>query len=84
MTGDFHFDAEIIHKLQQNGVRMREVRITACSGRGTGHVHGMRCAGNMMGALRRYRRTTSSAAAKRCLVDPQLLFNAEKAGRQEC
>ena len=63
MTGDFHFDTEIIIKLHHQGFRIREVPIPTYYGDELCYVDGLKYARHVVRALYRYRMTTSSARA---------------------
>ncbi|MBV6434049.1 MAG: Ubiquinone biosynthesis O-methyltransferase [Bryobacteraceae bacterium] len=60
MTGDFHFDTEIIIKLHHQGMRIREVPIPTYYGGEICYVNGMKYALDVTKAVRRYRRTVQS------------------------
>ncbi|MBI3209404.1 MAG: glycosyltransferase [Candidatus Solibacter usitatus] len=60
MTGDFHFDTEIIIKLHHQGFRIREVPIPTYYGDELCYVNGMRYAWDVVQAVRRYKRTVRS------------------------
>jgi 2-polyprenyl-3-methyl-5-hydroxy-6-metoxy-1,4-benzoquinol methylase len=60
MTDDFHFDTEIIIKLQHQGFRIREEPIPTYYGGEICYVNGMQYAWNVFGAVRRYRQTRRS------------------------
>jgi len=60
MTGDFHFDTEVIIKLHHQGFRIIEVPIPTYYGGEICYVNGMRYARDVARALRRYRRTVRS------------------------
>jgi 2-polyprenyl-3-methyl-5-hydroxy-6-metoxy-1,4-benzoquinol methylase len=62
MTGDFHFDTEIIIKLHHQGFRIREVPIPTYYGNEICYVNGIRYAWDVVKAVRRYRRTAASLA----------------------
>ncbi|HEY1204522.1 MAG: bifunctional glycosyltransferase/class I SAM-dependent methyltransferase [Bryobacteraceae bacterium] len=57
MTEDFHFDTEIIIKLQHQGFRIKEVPIPTYYGGEICYVNGMRYAWDVTQAVWRYRRT---------------------------
>jgi 2-polyprenyl-3-methyl-5-hydroxy-6-metoxy-1,4-benzoquinol methylase len=56
MTNDFHFDTEIIIKLQHQGFRIAEVPIPTYYGTEICYVNGMKYARNVVRAIKRYRR----------------------------
>jgi 2-polyprenyl-3-methyl-5-hydroxy-6-metoxy-1,4-benzoquinol methylase len=60
MTNDFHFDTEIIIKLNHQGYQIREVPIPTYYGTEICYVNGMRYARDVYRAVRRYKRTCSS------------------------
>lgn len=60
MTNDFHFDTEIIIKLNHQGFRIREVPIPTYYGGEICHVNGMKYAWDVARAVRRYDRTRNS------------------------
>jgi 2-polyprenyl-3-methyl-5-hydroxy-6-metoxy-1,4-benzoquinol methylase len=60
MTGDFHFDTEIIIKLHHQGFRIKEIPIPTYYGTELCHVDGMKYARNVLGAVWRYRRCVSA------------------------
>ena len=60
MTRDFHFDTEIIIKLRHQGMRIREVPIPTYYGSELCYVDGLKYAGDVMRAVRRYRKTCRS------------------------
>ncbi len=60
MTDDFHFDTEIIIKLQHQGFRIREVAIPTYYGGEICYVNGMKYAWNVARAVHRYRGTVRS------------------------
>ncbi len=60
MTDDFHFDTEIIIKLNHQGFRIREVPIPTYYGKELCYVDGLRYARNVARAVLRYRFTVSS------------------------
>ena len=62
MTDDFHFDTEIIIKLNHQRYRIREVPIPTYYGTEICYVNGMRYAGDVFRAVRRYRKTCRSVA----------------------
>jgi len=57
MTADFHFDTEIIIKLQHQGFRIKEIPIPTYYGGEICYVNGMRYAWDVTQAVWRYRRT---------------------------
>jgi glycosyltransferase involved in cell wall biosynthesis len=57
MTNDFHFDTEIIIKLQHQGLQIHEVPIPTYYGNEICYVNGMKYAKNVVRAIRRYQRT---------------------------
>jgi 2-polyprenyl-3-methyl-5-hydroxy-6-metoxy-1,4-benzoquinol methylase len=57
MTEDFHFDTEIIIKLQHQGFRIKEIPIPTYYGNEICYVNGMRYAWDVTRAIWRYRRT---------------------------
>ncbi len=57
MTDDFHFDTEIIIKLQHQGYRIREVPIPTYYGKEICYVNGLKYARDVAASVRRYRRT---------------------------
>jgi glycosyltransferase involved in cell wall biosynthesis len=59
MTDDFHFDTEIIIKLQHQGYRILEVPIPTFYGDELCYVDGLKYAGDVFRAVIRYRRTRS-------------------------
>lgn len=63
MTDDFHFDTEIIVKLNHQGLRIREVPIPTYYGGEICHVNGMRYAKDVARAVFRYRMTTGAVRA---------------------
>jgi glycosyltransferase involved in cell wall biosynthesis len=63
MTGDFHFDTEIIIKLHHQGFRIAEVPIPTYYGGEICYVNGLRYAADVARAVRRYRRTVRSLEA---------------------
>ena len=63
MTDDFHFDTEIIIKLQHQQLRIVEVPIPTYYGDEICHVNGMRYARDVTRAVVRYRRTLAGALA---------------------
>ncbi len=63
MTDDFHFDTEIIIKLQHQGFRIREVPIPTFYGEELCYVDGIKYAKDVFRAVVRYRRTLSTACA---------------------
>lgn len=62
MTPDFHFDTEIIVKLQHQGFRIIEVPIPTFYGDEISHVNSIRYGLNIIRALWRYRQTVRGAA----------------------
>lgn len=60
MTDDFHFDTEIIIKLNHQGFRIREVPIPTFYGDEICYVNGMRYAKDILRAVYRYDRTRRS------------------------
>jgi 2-polyprenyl-3-methyl-5-hydroxy-6-metoxy-1,4-benzoquinol methylase len=60
MTDDFHFDTEIIIKLQHQGFRIREVPIPTYYGDEICYVNGMKYAWDVTKAVYRYKRTVRS------------------------
>ena len=60
MTDDFHFDTEIIIKLQHQHMKIHEVPIPTYYGTELCNVDGLRYAKDVMRAVRRYRQTTRS------------------------
>lgn len=60
MTGDFHFDTEIIIKLHHQGMRIHEAPIPTYYGDEICYVNGMRYAKDVARAVYRYWRTTHS------------------------
>ncbi len=62
MTNDFHFDTEIIVKLQHQGFRIKEVPIPTYYGGEICYVNGMRYAGNVVRSVFRYVLTKRSVA----------------------
>lgn len=62
MTDDFHFDTEIIIKLQHQGFKIHEVAIPTYYGDEICYVNGMKYAKNVMRAILRYRRTVNGLA----------------------
>ena len=65
MTDDFHFDTEIIIKLQHQGFRIREVPIPTFYGEELCYVDGLKYAKDVFRAVLRYRRTVFSARTYR-------------------
>jgi 2-polyprenyl-3-methyl-5-hydroxy-6-metoxy-1,4-benzoquinol methylase len=57
MTDDFHFDTEIIIKLNHLGFRIKEVPIPTYYGDEICYVNGMKYAGNVVRSVYRYRQT---------------------------
>jgi len=62
MTDDFHFDTEIIIKLNHQGFRISEVPIPTYYGSEICYVNGMKYARDVFRAVRRYKRTRGSVA----------------------
>jgi 2-polyprenyl-3-methyl-5-hydroxy-6-metoxy-1,4-benzoquinol methylase len=62
MSDDFHFDTQIIIKLQHQRYAIREVPIPTYYGSEICHVNGLRYARNVLRAVRRYRETCRSVA----------------------
>lgn len=62
MTDDFHFDTEIIIKLNHQGYRIKEVPIPTYYGDEICYVDGLRYARDVWRAVRRYRQTRRSVA----------------------
>jgi glycosyltransferase involved in cell wall biosynthesis len=60
MTDDFHFDTEIIIKLNHQGFRITEVPIPTFYGTEICYVNGMRYARDIVRAVHRYRQTKRS------------------------
>jgi 2-polyprenyl-3-methyl-5-hydroxy-6-metoxy-1,4-benzoquinol methylase len=60
MTNDFHFDTEIIIKLQHQGFRIREVPIPTYYGSEICYVNGMKYAADVVRAVWRYKSTIHS------------------------
>src|SRR5262249_4464080 len=56
-TDDFHFDTEIIIKLQHQGHRIREVAIPTYYGKEICYVNGLKYARDVAASVQRYRRT---------------------------
>ncbi len=71
MTDDFHFDTEIIIKLQHQNFRIKEVPIPTFYGDEVCHVSGMRYAKDVLRAVYRY---TSTARAVRCYPEYEEYF----------
>ncbi|MGD0202109.1 MAG: glycosyltransferase [Bryobacteraceae bacterium] len=61
MTDTFHFDTQIIVKLQHQGLRVREVPIPTYYGGEICYVNGFRYAWDVLETVYRYRRTLQSA-----------------------
>lgn len=59
MTHDFHFDTQIIIKLQHQGLRLREVPIPTYYGNEICYVNGFKYARDVYQAVKRYRATLS-------------------------
>lgn len=57
MTDDFHFDTQVIIKLQHQGFRIREVAIPTYYGTEICYVNGLRYARDVAASVYRYRRT---------------------------
>lgn len=57
MTHDFHFDTQIIIKIQHQGLRIREVAIPTYYGNEICYVNGFKYAKDVFFAVRRYRGT---------------------------
>ncbi|HEV2199849.1 MAG TPA: bifunctional glycosyltransferase/class I SAM-dependent methyltransferase [Bryobacteraceae bacterium] len=62
MTNDFHFDTEIIIKLNHQGFTISEVPIPTYYGTEICYVNGLRYARDVLRAVGRYRRTCRSVA----------------------
>src|SRR5580698_7095209 len=62
MTDDFHFDTEIIIKLNHQGFIISEVPIPTYYGNEICYVNGMKYARDVFRAVRRYKRTRRSVA----------------------
>jgi 2-polyprenyl-3-methyl-5-hydroxy-6-metoxy-1,4-benzoquinol methylase len=62
MTNDFHFDTEIIIKLNHQGFTISEVPIPTYYGTEICYVNGMKYARDVFRAVRRYNRTCRSVA----------------------
>jgi 2-polyprenyl-3-methyl-5-hydroxy-6-metoxy-1,4-benzoquinol methylase len=62
MTNDFHFDTEIIIKLNHQGFRIHEVPIPTYYGDEICHVNGMKYAWDVATAVSRYNKTRQSLA----------------------
>jgi 2-polyprenyl-3-methyl-5-hydroxy-6-metoxy-1,4-benzoquinol methylase len=62
MTDGFHFDTQIIVKLQHQGMRIAEVPIPTYYGDEICRVEGIRYARDVVAAVSRYRRTRSGGA----------------------
>ncbi len=60
MTNDFHFDTEIIIKLQHQRYRMKEVPVPTFYGKEICYVNGLRYARDITRAVRRYKSTIRS------------------------
>ena len=71
MTDDFHFDTEIIIKLQHQGFRIHEVPIPTYYGDEICYVNGLRYARDVARAVRRYDLTRRSV---RCYPEFQEFF----------
>ncbi len=63
MTDNFHFDTEIIIKLNHQGFRIHEVPIPTYYGNEICYVNGMKYARDVFRAVKRYRQTTFSGKA---------------------
>jgi 2-polyprenyl-3-methyl-5-hydroxy-6-metoxy-1,4-benzoquinol methylase len=62
MTNDFHFDTEIIIKLNHQGMRIKEIPIPTYYGNEICHVNGMKYAKDVFKAVLRYKRTVRAVA----------------------
>jgi 2-polyprenyl-3-methyl-5-hydroxy-6-metoxy-1,4-benzoquinol methylase len=62
MTNDFHFDTEIIIKLNHQRYRIKEVPIPTYYGTEICYVNGLRYAGHVARAVSRYKQTCRSVA----------------------
>jgi len=62
MTDDFHFDTEIIIKLNHQGMRIKEIPIPTYYGNEICHVNGMKYARDVFKAVVRYKRTVRAVA----------------------
>src|ERR1022692_2869932 len=62
MTDDFHFDTEIIIKLNHQGLKIAEVPIPTYYGTEICYVNGMKYARDVFRAVRRYKQTCRSVA----------------------
>ncbi len=71
MTNDFHFDTEIIIKLQHQGYKIKEVPIPTYYGDELCYVDGMKYASDVARAVRRYKQTSRSV---RCFPEFQEYF----------
>jgi 2-polyprenyl-3-methyl-5-hydroxy-6-metoxy-1,4-benzoquinol methylase len=71
MTDDFHFDTEIIVKLQHQGFRINEVPIPTYYGDEICYVNGLKYAWDVFKAVRRYDQTKRSV---RCYPEFQEYF----------
>jgi hypothetical protein len=60
MTDDFHFDTEIIIKLNHQGFRIREIPIPTYYGNEICYVNGIRYARDVYRAVRRFQQTVRS------------------------
>ena len=60
MTDDFHFDTEIIIKLQHQGVSIKEIPIPTYYGDEICHVNGLGYALNVVKSVKRYHATVDS------------------------
>ncbi|HLG98416.1 MAG TPA: bifunctional glycosyltransferase/class I SAM-dependent methyltransferase [Bryobacteraceae bacterium] len=65
MTDDFHFDTEIIIKLNHQGYRIKEVPIPTYYGEELCYVDGMKYARDVARAVRRYKQTCRSVSCYR-------------------
>ena len=72
MTDDFHFDTEIIIKLQHQGFRIHEVPIPTYYGDEICYVNGLKYAADVARAVRRYHQTRRSV--RRCHPEFQEYF----------
>ncbi len=71
MTDDFHFDTEIIIKLQEQGYRIQEVPIPTYYGSEICYVNGMKYARDVVKSVYRYKQTRRSV---RCFPEFQEYF----------
>jgi 2-polyprenyl-3-methyl-5-hydroxy-6-metoxy-1,4-benzoquinol methylase len=62
MTDDFHFDTEIIIKLNHQGMRIKEIPIPTYYGNEICHVNGMKYARDVFKAVVRYKQTVRAVA----------------------